>query len=554
VAISLPGIDEPVGGSWSSPYTGELPYHVEVEGHDRTQFEVKLSFDPAPGNYSSARPYERFGAEVYFFLPKNLGIDANTFTKEQFYSSFLRYVRFKTPELTLADLLDPACRASPLSTLHFALKALLNDVDPRMADEAVRQGKLLGCYTSRFFGNGTRQLRRQIQAGTLTEDVLDVFLDSSRDVLQRYRQVWPRFETHLVAKRVAVELRWVDEYLSYRWEGCLANLARAYLKAGPPVPERLGRLAEEEIHYRRRHNYVCLDDEHLSTREYYSYRLSALKRHISSVLYLDASIVTQSWHFYSQLIAAIGTGLAGIFFYGLMMAQSQSAIQAKDFVWVLTVAVVLYVLRDQIKDISKEKLTRALQSRFPDFVRRVRDAETGETIATIGERLSYTSKEALEGSVRQVRSNAHTIELDEEREETVIRYRTDVKVERPADGGPARRIKLICRFNVQSYLARLDNPQVPIRYFDPGVGAFRSDLAPKVYHINVIVRLARWDEWGRIPRTSLLRVRIVVDKDGIVRIDEVLPNCPTPLVEAALGTHDKTSTVVAEFEQEVLDP
>jgi hypothetical protein len=153
-----------------------------------------------------------------------------------------------------------------------------------------------------------------------------------------------------------------------------------------------------------------------------------------------------------------------------------------------------------------------------------------------------------------VRSNAHTIELDEEREETVIRYRTDVKVDRPTDGGPARRIKLIFRFNVQSYLARLDNPQVPIRYYDPGVGAFRSDLAPKVYHINVIVRLARWDEWGRIPRTSLMRVRIVVDKDGIVRIDEVLPNCPTPLVATALDMTNKTSTEVAEFEQEVLDP
>lgn len=552
MAISLPGIDEPVGGSWSSPYTSELPYHVEVEGHDRTQFEVKLSFDPAPGNYSASRPYERFGAEVYFFLPKNLGIDANTYTKEQFYSSFIRYVRFKTPELTLADLLDPACRASPLSTLHFALKALLDDVDPRMADEAVRQGKLLGCYTSRFFGNGTRQLRRQIQAGRLTDDVLEVFLDSCHEVLQRYRQIWPRFETHLVAKKVAVELRWVDEYLSYRWEGCLANLARAYMKAGNAVPDRLGRLAEAEIRYRRQHNYVCLDDEHLSTREYYSYRLSALKRHISSVLYLDASIVTQSWRFFSQLIAATGAGLAAAF-YGLTMAQSQQ-VQVQDFLWVLTLAVLLYVLKDRIKDISKEKLTRAAQRRFPDFVRRVRDAETGEVVATIAERLSYTSKEALEGSVRHVRSNAHTIELDEEREETVIRYRTDVKVERPKAGGAPRRIKLIFRFNVESYLARLDNPQVPIRYFDPGVGAFRSDLAPKVYHINVIVRLARWDEWGRIPRTSLLRVRLVVDKDGIVRIDEVLPNCPTPLVDAALVSHARTSTEVGEFEQEVLDP
>jgi hypothetical protein len=355
-----------------------------------------------------------------------------------------------------------------------------------------------------------------------------------------------------VAKRVSVELRWVDEYLSYRWEGCLANLARAYMKAGRPVPERLARLAEDELHYRRAHGYVCLDDEHVSTREYYSYRLSALKRHISSVLYLDASIATQSWRIYSQLIAATCAGVAAAF-YGLTMAQSQN-VQVQDFLWVLTIAVLLYVLKDRIKELSREKLTRAMQRRFPDFLRRVRDAETGETIATIGERLSYTSKEALEGSVREVRSNAHTIELDEEREETVIRYRTDVKVGRPANGGSPRRIKLIFRFNVQSYLARLDNPQVPIRYFDPGVGAFRSDLAPKVYHINVIVRLARWDEWGRIPRTSLMRVRIVVDKDGIVRIDEVLPNCPTPLVNSALGALCRQSTAVAEFEQEVLDP
>ncbi|MBC7541397.1 MAG: hypothetical protein H7338_01555 [Candidatus Sericytochromatia bacterium] len=553
MAISLPGIDEPVGGSWSSPYTSELPFGVEVEGHDRTQFEIKLSFDPTPGNYSNDRPFERFGSEVYFFLPKNLGIDANTFTKEQFYSSFIRYVRFKTPELTLADLLDPACRQSPLSALHYALKSLLDVVDPKMNDEAIRQGKLLGCYTSRFFRNGTRQLRRKLKEGTLSAEVLEMFLDSGTEILQRYRQIWPRFETHLVAKRVSAELRWVDEYLSYRWEGSLATLARAYLKEGLPVPERFAQLAETEITFRRAHGYVCLDDTELSTREYYSYRLSALKRHISSVLYLDASIVTQSWRMYSQVIAATGAGLAAAF-YGITMAQSQRVVQVTDFLWVMTIAVLLYVLKDRVKDISKEKLTHAFQRRFPDYVRQVQDAETHETIATISERLSYTSKDDLVSEVRQVRSNVHTIELDEERAETVIRYQTDVQVEKPSPGGQPRRIKLIFRFNIQPYIARLDNPLVPIRYYDPALGDFRSDLAPKVYHINVICRLARWDAWGKIPRTSLLRVRIVVDKDGIVRIEEVLPNCPTPLLEAALHKLESHPNDLADMDQTVLDP
>lgn len=530
MAVSLPGIDEPIGGSWSSPYTQELPYSVEIEGHDRTQFEVKLNLDPATGNYSTDRPYERFGAELYFFIPKNLGVDGSNFSKDQFYDSILRHVRFKTPELTYADLLDPACRESPLNALHFALKTLLDGPNTRMSDEAIRQGKLLGCFASRFMRNSTRQLRRAILAKQVNLDLLDSYLDNALEILRRFRQIWPRFEAGgLITRRLAVELRWVDEYLSYRWENCLATLAAAFAKAELPSPERLAQLAADEMTHRRAHGYVCLDDESLSTREYYAYRLSALKRHITSVLYLDARLVTQNWKMISNLIAAAGAGIAAAF-SGYFTIKSGMYVSVQNMMMFLGLAVVIYVLKDRIKDISKEKLMHTMKRRFPDYVRDVTDAETGETLGRIEERLGLVSKERLDATVREVRSNVHKVELDDEREETVVVYRTNAKVNQPLNGEPLRRLKLILRFNVQDYLGRLDNPLSAIRYFDAKTGAFRTDLAPKVYHLNVICRLARWDEWDRLPRTSLLRVRIVLNKDGIVRIEEILPNCPTPLV------------------------
>src|SRR5690606_5448644 len=104
-----------------------------------------------------------------------------------------------------------------------ALKTLLDGPNTRMTEEAIRQGKLLGCYASRYMRSGTRQIRQQILQGQLNGDLLDNFLDNSEEILRRFRQIWPRFEAGgLIARRLHVELRWVDEYLSYRWEGSLA--------------------------------------------------------------------------------------------------------------------------------------------------------------------------------------------------------------------------------------------------------------------------------------------------------------------------------------------
>ncbi|HZV02756.1 MAG TPA: hypothetical protein VFF73_38970, partial [Planctomycetota bacterium] len=112
--------------------------------------------------------------------------------------------------------------------------------------------------------------------------------------------------------------------------------------------------------------------------------------------------------------------------------------------------------------------------------------------------------------------------LAETATEEVIRYRKEILVgrageERVPDGF---RIRDILRLNVRHFLARLDDPLDDVQFFDPDRGDFKSARLPKVYHVNVVVRAEQAGENGaRSVRYD--RLRVVLNKDGIVRVDAV---------------------------------
>ena len=66
----------------------------------------------------------------------------------------------------------------------------------------------------------------------------------------------------------------------------------------------------------------------------------------------------------------------------------------------------------------------------------------------------------------------------------------------------------------------MDDTVDQVAVYDPKAGNFAARLFPKVYHLNLVLRVARITASGSSPE-QLMRVRVVLNKAGIVRIDRV---------------------------------
>lgn len=112
-----------------------------IEIHDSNHFEVKLDYTIDP-----AKAANRYRVEVFLFTPLSLGITYDTYGKKQFYRDIQAYIRFKTPSIPLAALLNTANEASPLTRLGRVIPTLVEA--PKSESELRMLGsdmKLLGC-------------------------------------------------------------------------------------------------------------------------------------------------------------------------------------------------------------------------------------------------------------------------------------------------------------------------------------------------------------------------------------------------------------------------
>jgi hypothetical protein len=186
---------------------------------------------------------------------------------------------------------------------------------------------------------------------------------------------------------------------------------------------------------------------------------------------------------------------------------------------------VVYVIKDRLKEVLREYVWTRVSRFFPDNKLLIHDPIKDIDIGRCNERIRFEDKKHLPKDVLTVRNFNHTIDLDEEREETVIIYQNDVSLNaREILQEHTRRtnIKHILRFSVEDLLGRMDDPTVRVQFFDAASQIFCRLRAPKVYHLNVVFRFTRWDDRNEREEPYFQRIRVILDKNGIQRIDPVV--------------------------------
>lgn len=513
-----------------------LDAHVTI--HDRSQFEVQFTYGISPEHLTMGKDSEHYRIEAFYFFPSNMGITALNYPREAFYRSLNAYIRFKTPDMSELALLDPLNRQSPLNVLSFFLKRLAMG---QVLDEdaASAEARLFGTVLSNVMRTRAIEIEHLLERAKSRGDTLlwrelegqvSDMLNTLPEILAKYRALATDYRTFVprVSPQLIERLKHVDEFLTYRFDHTLASL-HFHLSTAWSAPVRLDRVSEQihaaaeaEGDYRRRQGYVTLspgDDQALAL---YTYRSSALKKLVDQVLYLDVKTVqeTNRW----RNLAAMFGAMAAAFFAGFTDRSVTLPLYQHSMWLALTLFALFYVAKDRMKEVLREYVWEHVSRFFPDNKLTIVDPTNGVDVGRCHEKVRYLTKKQVPNDVLKVRNASHAIDLDSERKETVVVYRNDLKLyarEILSEHQRRTHIKHILRFGVEDLLARLDNPTAKAQFYDAESRIFCRLRAPKVYHLNVVFRLTRWDDLDRVEAPKYTRIRVVLDKNGIHRIDSV---------------------------------
>lgn len=512
----------------------DLKSHVEIHSHSQIELRSNYALD-ARGLYT---------VDTYLFVPRNVGLHRGNFTKEQFYGDMTSHMRLAAEPLPLSQLGDVHRTSSPLHRLAAELDAFRSSIRPPPSRPAAVHVKLyaylytisvkaeLGRLAKRL---KSRRARDEAERTELERKLLRT-LRSARRALWAFRRVREGFRPfeQLCHRALAESLRVADEHMSLYLEERLSCFATTLDRR----PQRLHgsdfvarcrlaaeALAREEAAYRRRCGYVTLDADDPAEGEYFTYRASQIKKNVHGALYLDPDKHSGD-SFVRNAAAAVGAALAAIWALATQVPATLAgeSVRAKTIFFIG--AVLTYVMKDRIKALTNESLMRRIHAY--DRVSWLHGASLeavglGMLRVRLRESMHFLPLDELPPEVSALRGSRPAVRFSESAPENVIHLRREIDL---VTHGKAEPLPMgyclhdIVRLNLRHFLVRLDDPFDHTTYFDQRRSTFASVDLPKVYHVNVVVRLSRNDAAGP-PLARLDLWRIILRKDGIVRVEEL---------------------------------
>jgi hypothetical protein len=533
------------------PATGPLPLDasaldVEAEIHDRQQLELRFNYEigKLPGRH-------RYQLDAYLFVPKPVGLNSSNYSRDQFYADVTALMRLDAKPLPLDELARVDAPASPLFDLTQMIESFRVSRRPPTVTPLIVQVKLYAYLYTTGVHTEIAVVKARLaelaegpepEARARIEREVAGALTRMRDALWAYRTVRARFwPFEMLADRTFADaMRTSDEFMSLFLEERIALLALS-LDEDPRYVDGSGSaarlrlrfmaLAREEAAYRAKYGYLNLTKP-AEQGEYGEYRLSLLKKSVHNALYLDARAVSSD-HYFRNAISVIGAALAAIWALAATPSRMFSSLGGGTPILLFVGAVFAYAVKDRVKNLTNEFLMRRLRQH--DHMAWIE----GRSLAAMGlgmlrirlrEAMAFLSSTSVPREIRDLRLSRRTVRFAEAGQEEVIHYKKELLIKKPSGAQIPEgfRVRDILRLNVRHFLVRLDDPIDPVAYFDPALGAFAAAKLPKVYHVNVVLRVQRFDdEKHGIERFE--RHRVVINKEGIVRVDLVDVVGPVPL-------------------------
>ena len=478
-----------------------------------------------------SRRQTRYRSESYFFVPRSIGLDQYTYSRDEFFSDMNVFVRFAEPSIPSSVLADADDRQSPLCR---AVAAVESAERGRESAQSVvsHEMRMFACIVRTNLRRVASEVHTKMQRidaerveSVLSSGVQAAVVQLLGDLdgqLGALRQTRDTFFQPGRAGWLTNLFEYVDEYVSIAAEECVTSMLIKIDSAPPAVRSaladvraRAAGVAVAEQEYRRNVGYQVGDASRGGHREYV-HHLGELSRFVRSVLFLEISKEEEGRRL-KYMITGIAAAVATAFSTAVAIwARVAYGIDSLPFLMAVMVG---YIFKDRIRQWLRTYFRRLAANRMFDYSVRIREPNTKTVLGICRESFEFVPLSDVPPTVLQSRyRNASPLE-PQIKSEVVIRYIRDVRLRgrRIAKfGRRVRHLTEIHRINLARFLARMSEPEEEVASYAASVDQVVSVRYPKTYHINMVV--TRWDD---LQPATTGRYRLILDKSGVKTIQLV---------------------------------
>lgn len=507
---------------WEEFETGEIHFR------DKWQFELKSEFFPIAGQKQS-----EYTQEFFIFIPISLQINEETYSKYDFFRARTNLIRLSSPEFTFAELLDPQCDRSPFFKLR-ELQATMQQQASLMSMEVE-----LKLFANIFRGILKKEVFSIIQTleKAVSEDQMQACGLAIEQLLFNVDCVQKEFnvlQETILQRPEGLVLLHVFEYIRDVMSISLNSLMTALLsevrhKVHPWLKKCDSELSSLLLREKQYREDQLKEPEQLDKdavqNEGVLYQSGLLNKFILDALQLKTQRQAVDEKFRS-LIGSFAAGMAMLLYLVLFIWQGAVfVINSLPFVFF---TVLIYIVKDRIKEELKSLSYKHVFKWFPDYTTEISLPLGKKIIGRVHESFSFIDEAKVPIEISQLRNQEFHSYLEMiKRREQVINYKKTVVI---GENGtfPTLGLSIIFRYDIHNFLVKGSNPHEPYMTLDRETLELTHTFLPKVYHINVILK-NRFLSPDLKEIIEYKKFRIVVDKEGIKRIESIASNADLDL-------------------------
>jgi hypothetical protein len=491
--------------------------------HDRYQVELKLDYQLEQGKETHYR------ISTYIFVPRSLGITEQSYPKEELYRDIKNYIRIKTPEMSLRDLIEDD--SSPFRTVHQIIQQPGWYLKEGTNSQLIHAFRLFGAMFKSSLREHLNLVARRIQIASpgakippLVGNLIDEMIDQSEKISSTYRMLYSQINLPYVKQDVFQAYSLVDEYISLLIQEAATELYKIVLQHYEEIDQsqycqKLNEIAEKETTHRTLHGYssvLKLDDEN----ETYTFRASVIKKYVSGVLHLSTDAQREGRGM-EQILMAVAAGIS-MGFATVVAFYFQKVYGSFTFP-AFAALVVGYMFKDRIKELGRALFTGKLQANLFDRRINVRTLDGKFKLATLREKITFMKESDISQEIRSARQKDPFADLDNDRQgETVICHTKDIVLNSDlfqrafANLPKTSGLNDIIRYDIHPYLKKMDDP-VEDQLLLQG-GELKMVHSHKVYHISFV---SQYTSLSSPNEKIYKRMRLVLNRLGIKRIEYI---------------------------------
>ncbi len=515
---------------------------TEISRHDHHNLEVKLLTQSVDHRLESA-------LDIFLFVPGSFQL--SRWAKSDLQNDFRSRLRLAVPiqsDEGHAAVEDAKRRLREALENRAARGALFEaEVVDDLSEHTKEVGAVIGETLKQL---SVRHSNRFRMAHALTEDIASSVLtlrevhDGLLGTARMVASLREILEIPGPERDPTVAL--LDEFISHLYVQYLGSLRSAmdamktvherfqsplYFSARADLDRRLNQLQKAEADYRGRFARVPERARDSAEMEHCVLRLSQLKKFFQSRMFLDISRKNTRRRI-SETTAALGAACAALWAAFAKQFEDPHRFRPDSRgALVLSIGILIYVLKDRVKEWTKTTANQRANRWIPDFAQQL--IADGRTIGAIREWFYFRKLKTLPGALRRLRSRAYRSEIEGGLPEEIFHYQRKHSVQ-PGSLSRAQTgwaLQESIRINVERYLKHMDDPFKELAVLDSSgrLSQFRSHRVYDFYigiHSTLFLQTREFWEWpghsARHPVGELTRLyRVILDKKGIDRVEEI---------------------------------